>query len=492
VNWTIGQRITAGYGMAVLLLVVVAVVSIWALDRTGNAYREALTAEQLELRGALLAERQIRGANVDYLRFLVDRDEAHATAYQQAVESGLRSLAQIRDREDDAELRSYWSAAVDAAAAWRQAADRSMAAYRGDDEAVALEVRRTDAQPARRAVDEAVERAVRAVESRTERAVADAAALVDGTRLVLLITLVIATLLAIIAARLLDRSIRGPLHETSNVLASSATEILAATTQQASGAQESLAAVTQTAATADEVTQTSDQAAERARSVASSAQRAAEIGRQGREAVDESMAAMAKVREQVDQISEGIRELVEQAQAIGEINATVTDLSEQTNLLALNAAIEAARAGEQGRGFSVVAGEIKNLADQSKNATARVRQILNEVQAATSAAVKAAEEGGRRAVQGERQVNQAGETIRALAEAVSGAAQAAAQISASAGQQSTGMAQIRQAIGNIQQAAQQNLSATKQAEAASRDLTRLSNRLLDLVGTPASRPMTEA
>ncbi|MBW3653407.1 MAG: hypothetical protein KY433_07405, partial [Actinobacteria bacterium] len=113
--------------------------------------------------------------------------------------------------------------------------------------------------------------------------------------------------------------------------------------------------------------------------------------------------------------------LAEQAQAIGEITATVGDIAEQTNMLALNAAVEAARAGEQGRGFAIVAGEIRSLAEQSKKATVSVRQILGDIQRATSAAVMTTEQGTRHAATGTQQIEAAGETIRALAEAVSDA-----------------------------------------------------------------------
>jgi PAS domain S-box-containing protein len=269
--------------------------------------------------------------------------------------------------------------------------------------------------------------------------------------------------------------------DTANNVAAAAAEIVAATTQQASGAQQQAAAVSETVATIDEVAQTADQAAQRARAVAESSQRSVEISRAGRKSVDDAVVAMGTVKEQVEGLAESVLALAEQAQAIGEIIATVNEIAEQTNLLSLNAAIEAARAGEHGRGFSVVATEVKALAEQSKKATAQVRQILGDIQKATQSAVMAAEEGTKSAGATIRVVTQSGETIRSLAETIQGAAQAASQIAASAGQQAAGMAQIHQAMRNINEATSQNLSSTKQAERAAHDLSALGTKLKELL-----------
>ena len=263
-------------------------------------------------------------------------------------------------------------------------------------------------------------------------------------------------------------------------LTSSSAEVLSSTTEQAAGAQEQAAAVAETVATVDEVTQTSDQAAQRRKSLGDAVQRALQVGQAGRKGTEESIAALSKVQEQVETTAENILALAEQAQAIGEITAAVADVAEQTNLLALNAAIEASRAGEHGKGFAVVAGEVKALADQSKKATAQVRQILGEIQKGTAAAVLSTEEVTKGVASAGRVTDQAGQTIKALAETLAEAAQAAAQITASAGQQATGMAQIHQAMRNIDEAARQNLAALRQSELAAQNLNGLGTRLAAL------------
>jgi methyl-accepting chemotaxis protein len=480
VTWTVGRRIIAGFALSVLLMLVITAIAVWALNRTTTAYRDSITDERAQLVGAFEVRGALRNANVGFLRFLLERREADALARDSALELARASLEQLQAAAP--EQRAVWSTVATSLEQWTQSTAAAMSAARAGNDEEVTRIRNELATPARQTLEDAVERGSREAREQTDAGIAAAHGTAETSQKWLVATMAVALLTAILSAYLLYRAISHPLQETSAVIATSASEILATTTEQASGATQSLTAVTETAATLDEVVQTSEQAAERARAVAASAQRAAEIGRQGREAVEQSSAAMEQVSTQVNSIGESILQLAEQAQAIGEIITTVNELAEQTNLLALNAAIEAARAGEQGRGFSVVAAEVRSLAEQSKAATVRVRQILGEIQRATSAAVMSTEQGNKQVEEGVRQVREAGQTIRTLADAAAGAAQAAAQISASAGQQSSGMAQIKQAVASIQQAAQQNLAATRQAEAAARELNRVGGRLIELVG----------
>ncbi|HRE83030.1 MAG TPA: methyl-accepting chemotaxis protein [Opitutaceae bacterium] len=273
------------------------------------------------------------------------------------------------------------------------------------------------------------------------------------------------------------RTVQRDIQEGVNVLATSASEIFTATAQIAASATETATAVSQTTTTAEEVKQTAQVSAQKAGNVADIAQRAAQSAHLGRKAIDESISGMKNVREQMELIAETIVRLSEQSQSIGEIVSSVNDLAEQSNLLAVNAAIEAAKAGEHGRGFAVVAQEIRNLATQSKESTAQIRNILSDIQRATTATVMAAEQGSKAVDAGVKQVNQSGDAIRTLTESIVSAAQAATQITASAQEQLIGIDQVTIAIQNILQASKQNATGTQQAEAGAKNLNQLGQNL---------------
>ena len=265
--------------------------------------------------------------------------------------------------------------------------------------------------------------------------------------------------------------------EAAGVLGACASELLASATALVSGATQTASAVSQTTASVEQVRQTARVASDKARLVADSAQSAARVAQAGRRAAEETAEGMGRIRGQMGQIADSMAALGEQGQAIGAIIATVDDLAQQSNLLAVNAAIEAAKAGERGRGFAVVAQEVRSLAEQSRQATGRVRAILGDIQRATGGAVMATEAGGKAVEAGVAQSASAGASIQALSEGVSAAAAAASQIAASSQQQLAGMDQMAQAMESVRQASGQNADGARQLEAAARDLASLGHRL---------------
>jgi methyl-accepting chemotaxis protein len=285
-------------------------------------------------------------------------------------------------------------------------------------------------------------------------------------------------------ARMIEnlRAVTSDLTDGAGVLGASANQIVASAAQLATGATQSATAVSETTTTVEEVRQTAQLASQKARDVSDRAQKAVTVSQAGKKSTESTVDAMSRIREQMDSIAQSTARLSDQGQAIGQIIATVDDLAQQSNLLAVNAAIEAAKAGEQGKGFSVVAQEVKSLAEQSKQATAQVRNILSDVRKATNAAVLATEQGTKAVEEGVRQSSQAGESIVSLTDGVVSAAQAAAQIAASSQQQLVGMDQIVQAMTSIKQASGQNVDSARQLESAARNLEALGQRLLEIVG----------
>jgi len=266
-----------------------------------------------------------------------------------------------------------------------------------------------------------------------------------------------------------------------NILSSSGTEISATVAQLVAGASRTSEAVTETTATVEEVKQAAKLSSDKAKDVAQRSREATQVSESGQKAMEDTIAKMDLIKEQTESIGETVVRLTEQSEAIEVIISSVQDIADQSNLLAVNASIEAARAGEHGKGFSVVAQEIKNLADQSKGSTQRVRAILDETRRWINAMVKATEQANRAVDDGVEQSVLAGESIRALTQSVSESSQAANLIATSSEQQFVGVDQVSSAMISIEQAITHNFEGTSYLEDAVKRLEELGRSLKELV-----------
>lgn len=276
------------------------------------------------------------------------------------------------------------------------------------------------------------------------------------------------------------RTIATQSRSATENLNAAATEIRASTQEQAASVEEQLAAVQETAATVDEITHSGAQISRRAQEVIAAAQATAKTSDAGLLAVGDTARAMDAIREQAEAVASNIVALSEKTQAIGDIIATVNDVSERSHLLALNASIEAAAAGEQGRSFAIVASEMKTLADQAKSATRNVRSILGDIQRGINSSVMLTEEAVKRVASGKERTDAGHAAIEELAERVQENVQTFQQIVASTNQQQIGIEQVTIALQNIRQASQQTAASTRQLDQAAGDLTDLSRTLVGL------------
>lgn len=254
-------------------------------------------------------------------------------------------------------------------------------------------------------------------------------------------------------------------------------EILAAANEHAASANQQSAAVNETTATVDEARIIAEQTAARAKEVADQAQISLQASDQSIEAIDKIAEAMTEIRDRVAAIARDMLNFSEQTQQIGEITATVNNLADQSNILALNASIEAAKAGEQGKGFAVVATEVRNLAEQSKGATERVRGILTDIQRASSAAVMATEQGTKMVELGVELSQQASEGIVTMTDSIRKTSESMQQIAASSHQQSVGMVQVANAMAEVNGSTAQIVAGAQQTELAAENLSQLAAEL---------------
>ena len=258
-------------------------------------------------------------------------------------------------------------------------------------------------------------------------------------------------------------------------------QIRASAQEQSAASAEQLSAIEETTATLTQITQSGAQITRRSQEVERNAQGAVALSEEGLRAVAATGQAMDAIRDQVESVAATIMRLSARTQAIGEIILTVTTIAERSHLLALNASIEAAAAGEHGRTFSVVAGEIKRLADQAREATERVRGNLGEIQQGITGAVMLAEEAAKRVEAGRTRTESTDRTIRNMAGSIQESVLAFQQIVAATNQHQIGLEQVMQALSSVRQAASQTSLSTRELEGAAANLNGLSEALVDAV-----------
>jgi methyl-accepting chemotaxis protein len=291
--------------------------------------------------------------------------------------------------------------------------------------------------------------------------------------------------LALSFSKLVEKLRRIPisLGEATDVLTRSVANLQITAQEQSSTITRQSAALQETAVTAQQIRQTSAAAAQRAAAVMEVVSRADEVSRLGEESIESSLGGLSEIGSTVQSITGQIALLSERTLQIGGITATVKDLADQSNMLALNAAIEAVRSGEHGKGFAVVAREIRSLADQSIRATARVREILDDVSRAIAQTASMVAQGQRRMETGIAQVRASGETLRNLSQMVKDSSGAVRDIASSVSQQNNGIGQIFAAIRDLNSIMEDATRRLDSNDRAVSDLKHVSDRVSGIVDT---------
>lgn len=268
---------------------------------------------------------------------------------------------------------------------------------------------------------------------------------------------------------------------TSELLSVRAEELGAAAEAQDSRMQEQSASVLETDVSIQTALGASRGTHRKAMSVTDSAAAAAETGKSGREAIAATVAAMNEAAEKAEASRMNATSLAEYSKSVQEAIAAVTDIASRTHLHALNAAIEASKAGENGRGFSVVANEIRDLADKAKSSTGRSVKMLEEIRSATETAVASSEEVAIAVGAAIERVKLAERTISVLESTIQTHAEHSRDILEGTAHQTKSLDEVREAVGDIRQATEASQSAAKQTRSIAASISQMGERLKSLV-----------
>jgi methyl-accepting chemotaxis protein len=242
-------------------------------------------------------------------------------------------------------------------------------------------------------------------------------------------------------------------HRNAGELARVAAESFNRTKEQSLQTHQAATAMQEMSISVAEVSNHAQNAADQARQAAS-------IAREGGAIVEEMLAGMSSISESVSQSTETVQNLGRESEQIIRIVNVIEEIAQKTNLLALNAAIEAARAGEQGRGFAVVAGEVRRLAESTRNATSEIAQMIEGIQSHTHQAVEAMGSGTERVSHGMEITARAGESLRRIMSAADQVDAMIAQIATASTEQSVAAQQFSQNLEVINRISEEHAAAT--------------------------------
>ncbi|MYN06004.1 methyl-accepting chemotaxis protein [Pseudoduganella aquatica] len=489
-NLKIGTRLGGGFGVVMLMMLLMAAAGIWRLQTVGQLSEEMVGSAMLKERLTaewhnLISVSGVRviafARNTEQVESKAEADKAAATrarvnAIQKQLEPLLSSGEELRLLEAVAVVRKRYAATRDAVFALKK----------GGDADGARSMVESQLEPQFAAYQEAVER-IGQHEAGVGRVLAAQVQqqFRDG-RLFLLVTAGGVLLLGSWFAVMLTRSITAPLGQAVRVaqtvaagdlssdiavasrdetgqllqalkdmnaslvrivgqvrggtetiatasgeIASGNLDLSARTEQQASSLQ-------QTASSMEELTATVKQNGDNSRQAHTLALSASDVAQRGGAVVSQVVDTMGLINAS--------------AHKIVDIIAVIDGIAFQTNILALNAAVEAARAGEQGRGFAVVASEVRNLAQRSAAAAREIKVLIGDSVEKVST--------------GARLVNQAGSTMEEIVVNVQRVSDIIGEITAASVEQTSGIEQINRAISQMDQVTQQNAALVEEAAAA--------------------------
>ncbi|MEG4577516.1 methyl-accepting chemotaxis protein [Microcoleus sp. N3A4] len=267
------------------------------------------------------------------------------------------------------------------------------------------------------------------------------------------------------------------IQKSGNQITSSADQITASGRNLEATVTEQVASTNEVSATAHEIAATSRELVKTMEQVAAMAEQTTVAAGNSKDNLNHIDSVMRQLLEATQVISSKLEIMDKRANNISRVVTTITVVADQTNLLSLNAALEAERAGEYGAGFSVVAREIRRLADRTAVATLEIEQMIKEMQSAVSTGVTEMDKFTKSVVDSVEDVSKISEQIAQVIQQVQGLTPRFEQVSQSVDEQSQGAQQISEAMEHLSQASQQTAGSLRETNHALEELDEATHSL---------------
>lgn len=274
----------------------------------------------------------------------------------------------------------------------------------------------------------------------------------------------------------------GRIDNMSGVLSSGASTLSSAVSQSKQGTLRQFQETEQVATAIQQMSVSIDSVAGNSAKSAASAAESLDEASRSQQVVEQNAQSIQALESRLSEVSQVISDVAASSEDIASILDVIIGIAEQTNLLALNAAIEAARAGESGRGFSVVADEVRSLANRTQQSTEEIRSVIDRLQQGVKKAVDGMASGQRMALSSAEQSRLTADTLESVLASIRHISDMSAQITEAVAQQSGVAEEINRSITVIREMSQENLCGVEDSEKTSIELMAITRKLDELTG----------
>ena len=506
-NMKVGTRLSAGFGLVLLMMVVLNVIG---LIRVGSIGEISAKADDVRVKTELASnvDVRVRDNAIRTLELIVTTDPAQMTKINEGIDANKKSISEAFEMLDKLVVQPkgielLHKAKTDRGKYVAAITKVGELAIAGNKEEAGI-LMKAEAMPALNALQESLSAFKKFNKNNVLAGSAEIQQSIESMRALTLILGGAALLIGILAAFLITRSLlkqlggepdyaagiagriaggdlavtieTGARDQTSllfamktmrdslvkivsqvrtgtDAIATASSQIAAGNLDLSSRTEQQASSLEETASSMEELTSTVKQNADNARQANQLAVSASEVAVKGGAVVSEVVDTMSSINAS--------------SKKIVDIIGVIDGIAFQTNILALNAAVEAARAGEQGRGFAVVAAEVRNLAQRSASAAKEIKALIGD-------SVEKVDIGA-------KLVDQAGVTMNEIVESVKRVTDIMGEITAASQEQTSGIEQINQAISQMDEVTQQNAALVEEAAAASESLQDQASNLAQVV-----------